>query len=66
MRGNVSGSLNLLCLGSKRKVKCYNGYLINEYVFHIKEYGQGRKTYNSGVCLVNQLLMSLKLIIMKS
>jgi hypothetical protein len=52
MRGNVSGSLNLLCLGSKRKVKCYNGYLINEYVFHTKEYDQGGKTYNSGVCLV--------------
>jgi len=57
MRGNVTGSLNLLYLGSKRKVKCYNGYLINEYVFHTKEYVQGGKIYNSGVCLVKSWLL---------
>jgi hypothetical protein len=49
MRGNVSNSLNLLCFDTDRKVKCYNGYFINRYVFHTEEYDQGRKTYNSGV-----------------
>jgi hypothetical protein len=44
-------SLSSLSLGPKRKCKCYNGYFINGYVFHIEEYGQGRKTYNTGVCV---------------
>jgi hypothetical protein len=51
MGGNANGNLNLLCLHPKRMVKCYNEYFINEYIFHTKEYGQGRKTYNSGVCV---------------
>jgi len=38
MRGNASGSLNLICLGPERKVKCYNEYFINGYTFHTKEY----------------------------
>jgi hypothetical protein len=42
-------SLSSLSLGPKRKCKCYNGYFVNGYVFHTKEYKQGRKTYNSGV-----------------
>jgi len=46
---NASDSLNLLCLDPERKVKCYNEFFINGYVFYTKEYGQGRKTYNSGV-----------------
>ena len=51
MGGSVVISLSLLSLCSERKVKCYNGYFINGYVFHTKEYGHGRKTYNSGVCI---------------
>ena len=51
MGGNVSVTLNLLCLDPERKVMCYNKYFINEHVFHIKEYDQGRKTYNSVVCV---------------
>jgi len=43
--------LSSLSLGLKRKCKCYNGYFFNGYVFHSKEYGQGRKTYNIGVCV---------------
>ena len=43
-------SLSLLSLGPERKVKCYNGYFVNG-VFHTEEYGHGRKTYNSGVCI---------------
>jgi hypothetical protein len=35
----------------KKKVKCYNVYFVNGYVFHIEEYGNGRKTYNNGVCV---------------
>ena len=30
---------------------CYNEYFINGHVFHIEKYGQGRKTYNNGVCI---------------
>ena len=33
----------------KEEVKCYIKYFINGYIFHTKEYGQGRKTYNNGV-----------------
>jgi hypothetical protein len=44
-------SLSLLSLGLERKVKCYNRYFINGYVFYTKEYGYGRKTYNSGICV---------------
>jgi len=42
-------SLSSLILEPERKCKCYNGYFVNRYVFHIEKYGQGRKTYNSGV-----------------
>jgi hypothetical protein len=42
-------SLSLLSLGPERKVKCYNEYFVNGYIFHTEEYGHGRKTYNSGV-----------------
>jgi len=44
-------SWSSLSLGPERKCKCYNGYFVNGYVFHIEEYGQGRNTYNSGVCV---------------
>ena len=46
---NVCASLSLLSLGLEQKVKCYNGYFVNGYVFHTKEYGHARKTYNNGV-----------------
>jgi len=51
MGGSVAISLSLLSLGPERKVKCYNGYFVNGYVFHTEEYEHGRKTYNSGVCI---------------
>jgi len=51
MRRSVAKSLFSLSLGRERKVKCYNGYFVNGYVFHIEEYGHGRKTYNNGVCV---------------
>jgi hypothetical protein len=55
MERNASASLSLLSLGPKRKVKCFNEYFFNGYVFHTEEYGHERKTYNN---------MSLKLTIM--
>jgi hypothetical protein len=51
MGGSVVISLSLLSLGPERKVKCYNMYFVNGYVFHTEEYGHGRKTYNNGVCI---------------
>ena len=51
MGRSVSKSFSLLSLGPERKVKCYNGYFVNGYVFHTEEYGQRRKTYNYGVCV---------------
>jgi len=51
MGGSAAISLSLLGLGPERKVKCYNGYFINGYVFHTEEYGHGRKIYNNGVCI---------------
>jgi hypothetical protein len=44
-------SLSLLSLGPKRKVKCYNKYFVNGYVFHTKEYRHERKTCNNSVCV---------------
>jgi len=49
LEGNVSDSLNLLCFGNETKVRCYNGYFIDKYVFYIEEYSQSRKIYNSKV-----------------
>jgi hypothetical protein len=51
MGRSAPNSLSSLSLGLERKCKCYNGYFVNRYVFHTEEYGQGRKTYNSGVCV---------------
>jgi len=51
MEISVTISLSLLSLCPERKVKCYNGYFVNGYVFHIEKYEHGRKTYNNGVCV---------------
>jgi hypothetical protein len=61
MKGNASISLSLLSLDPERKVKCYNGYFVNGYVFHTEEYGHGRKTLPTMFVLKDRLLMSLKL-----
>jgi len=37
--GNAIATLSLLSLGSERKVKCYNKYFVNGYMFHTEEYG---------------------------
>jgi hypothetical protein len=39
MGGSADISLSLLSLFLERKVRCYNEYFINGYVFHTKEYG---------------------------
>jgi hypothetical protein len=51
MGGSAAISLSLLSLGPERKVKCYNGYFVNGYVFHTEECMHGIKTYNIGVCI---------------
>jgi len=51
LRGNANVTLNLLSLDPERKVKCYNMYFVNRHVFHTEEYGQDRKTCNSGICV---------------
>jgi hypothetical protein len=58
--GNACVTLNLLSLDPERKVKCYNGYFINEHVFHTEKNGQGRKTYNSGVCVKGSISNEFK------
>jgi hypothetical protein len=49
MGRSAAKSLSSLSLGPEIKVKCYNEYFSNGYVFHTEEYGHGRKTYNNGV-----------------
>jgi len=51
MARSAAKSLSSLSLGPERKVKCYNGYFVNGYVFHTEEYGHRRKTYNIGICV---------------
>jgi hypothetical protein len=51
MGRSVAKLLSSLSQTLKEKVKCYNEYFFNGYVFHTKEYGHGRKTYNIGVCV---------------
>jgi len=51
MRRSAVISLSSLNLGPERKVKCYNGYFTNGYVFHTEEYEHGRKTYNNSICV---------------
>jgi hypothetical protein len=48
---NASVTLSLLSLSPQRKAKRYNKYFINGRVFLTEEYENGRKTYNSGVCV---------------
>jgi len=60
MGGSAAISLSLLSLGPERKVKCYNMYFVNGYVFHTEEYGHGRKT-TAVFVLRDRLLVSLKL-----
>ena len=61
MERNDAKSLSSLSLGLEKKVKCYNGYFVNGYVFHTKEYGHGRKTYNNGFCVKGSTSSELEL-----
>jgi hypothetical protein len=49
LKGNVSVTLFILSLGPERKVKCYNGYFADGYVFHTEEYELS--THNNRVCV---------------
>jgi len=55
MGGSAAISLSLLCMGPERKVKCYNGYFVNGYVFYTEEYT------TAVFVLRDRLLVSLKL-----
>ena len=43
LRVNVNVTLNLLSPGLERKAKCYNGYVVSKYMFHIEEYGHDKR-----------------------
>jgi len=59
MGGSAVISLSLISPGPERKVKCYNGYFVNEYVFH----NTGMKERHTTMVVVSRdrLLVSLKL-----
>ena len=61
MGGSASISLSLLSLGPERKVKCYNGYFINGYVFQLKNTGMVERHTTTVFVLRDRLLVSLKL-----
>jgi hypothetical protein len=60
MERGAAKSLSSLSLGPERKVKCYNGYFVNGYVFHTEKHGHGRKTYNNSVCVKGSTSSELK------
>jgi len=66
MRSNAIGSLNLLCLGIEKKIKYFNIYFVNRYVFHTEEYDHGEGPIIVEFVLRDQFLISLKLIIIES
>ena len=37
--------------GPSKLVRCYNGYIVNGYRFHTKEYNENKSTMNCGVCV---------------
>ena len=61
MGGSAAISLSLLSLGPERKVKCYNGYFVNGYMFHTEEYEHGKRHTTTVFVLRDRLLVSLKL-----
>ena len=62
MGRSVVKSLPSLSMCPKRKIKCYNKYFINGYVFYTIEYKHGRKTYNNGVCVKGSTSSELKVV----
>jgi hypothetical protein len=60
MGRSVAILLSLLSMGPERKVKCYNGYFVNGYIFHTEEYKYERKTYNNDVCIKGSTFSEFK------
>ncbi|KAL4582138.1 hypothetical protein LXL04_006679 [Taraxacum kok-saghyz] len=51
-QGNQHGKhLEILARKPSRNAKSYKGYFVNGYKYHTREYGKGRVTSNSGVCV---------------
>jgi hypothetical protein len=61
MGKSVDISLSSLSLGLGRKVKCYNGYFINGYVFILKNTGMEERHTTTVFVLRDRLVVSLKL-----
>ena len=61
MGGSAAISLSLLSMGPERKVKCYNRYFFNGYMFHTEEYEHGKRHTTTVFVLRDRLLVSLKL-----
>ena len=47
----VNRNLKTLAYGQSRVVRTFNGYFVNGFRFHTQDYGQIKKTINSGVCV---------------
>jgi hypothetical protein len=61
MEISVIISLSLLSLCPERKVKCYNGYFVNGYVFHIENTSMEERHTTTVFVLRDRLVVSLKL-----
>ncbi|KAL4581922.1 hypothetical protein LXL04_006456 [Taraxacum kok-saghyz] len=58
VRLNLDGSLtHLKVLARKPELyaECHNGYFVNGYKFHTRQYGNGRVTHNFGVCVRGEI-----------
>jgi len=60
MRDNTK-SLKLLSLGLEQKKWCYNKYFFNKYVFHTKDYGETKNTYNNKICVKRLIFNEFKI-----
>ncbi|KAK6793647.1 hypothetical protein RDI58_007100 [Solanum bulbocastanum] len=43
--------MKILAMGPLRRAKSWPIYVVNGYKFHTSSWGEGRSTYNSGVCV---------------
>jgi len=58
MRRSAAKSLSSLSLSPERKVKCYNGYFVNGYVFHTEEYRMEERHTTTMFVLRDRLVVS--------
>ena len=58
MGRSAAKSLSSLSLGPKRKVKCYNEYFVNGYVFHTKNTSMEERHTTPVFVLRDRLIVS--------